>query len=128
MQSNTYNSFNTLKFDTSNEQDKYQLYIQFVAWYFKGSSIVPLSDYAHNPAFQELLKMNKYFAYGNEKLFIDLERGKGYTRELEKINRDDSDLTVPITLKAVSTKKMRLCVTGYYQGEHIYTLSNEGSQ
>ena len=105
-----------------------QLYIQLVAWYFKGSSIVPLSDYAHNPTFQELLKMNKYFAYGNEKLFIDLKRGKGYTRELEKINRDDSDLTVPITLKAVSTKKMRLCVTGYYQGEYIYTLSNEGSQ
>ena len=108
MQSSTYNSFNTLKFDTSNEQDKYQLYMQFVAWYFKGSSIVPLSDYAHNPTFQELLKMNKYFAYGNEKLFIDLKRGKGYTRELEKV--------------------MRLCVTGYYQGEHIYTLSNEGSQ
>ena len=105
---NTYSSFNTVKFEASNEKDKYQLYMQFVAWYCKGSSIVPLSDYAHNPTIQELPKMNKYFASGDEKMFINLRHGKGYTGELEKINRDDSDLTVTITLKAATTKKMRL--------------------
>ena len=77
--SNTYSSFNTVKFDASDEQDKYQLYMQFIAWYCKGSSIVPLSDYAHNPTIQELPKMNEYFASGDEKMFINLRRGKGYT-------------------------------------------------
>ena len=77
--SNTYSSFNTVKFDASDEQDKYQLYMQFIAWYCKSSSIVPLSDYAHNPTIQELPKMNEYFACGDEKMFINLRRGKGYT-------------------------------------------------
>ena len=31
-----------------------------------------------------------------EKLFIDLRRGKDYTGELEKINRDDSDLRITV--------------------------------
>ena len=81
------------------------LYSQFIAWYYKGSSIAPLSDYVHNPVYQELLKLNDYFANADEKVFIDLRRGKGYTNEIEKINRDDGDLSITITLKAAATKK-----------------------
>ena len=29
-------------------------------------------------------------------------------------------------LKSASTKKMRMRVTGYYQGEYLYSLSNNG--
>ena len=124
--SNTYSSYNTVKFDTSNAHDKYLLYMQFVAWYYKGWSIVPLSDYVNNPTFQELPMLNEYFKAADEKIFIDLRRGKGYTGELERINRDDRDLTVTVTLKSASTKKLRLRVTRYYQGEYLYSLSNEG--
>ena len=46
-----------------------------------------------------------YFANSDEKLFTDLRRGKGYTGELEKINRDDYDLTITVTLEATTTKK-----------------------
>ena len=81
------------------------LYSQFVAWYYKGSSIAPLSDYAHNPVYQELLKLHDYFANADEKVFIDLRREKGYTNEIEKINRDDGDLSITITFKAAATKK-----------------------
>ena len=59
----------------------------------------------HNPVYQELLKLNDYFANADEKVFIDLRRGKGYTNEIEKINRDDGDLSITITLKAAATKK-----------------------
>ena len=45
---------------------------------------------------------------------------------LEKINRIDSDLTITVTLKAATTKKMRLRVTGHYQGEYLSSLSSEG--
>ena len=100
--------------------------MQFVAWYCKGSSVIPLSDYVNNLTFQELPDLNDYFTNSDEKMFIDLRRGKCYTGELEKINRDDSDLTITVTLKATTTKKTRLRVTGHYQGEYLYSLSNEG--
>ena len=110
----------------SDAHDKYLLYMEFVAWYCKGWSVVPLSDYANNLTFQELPDLNNYFTNSDEKLFIDLRRGKSYTGELEKLNTDDGDLTIAVTLKAVKAKKKRLQVTGHYQGEYFYSLSNEG--
>ena len=109
--SKTYSSFNSVKFDTSDAHDKYLLYTQFLAWYCKGSSIAPLSDYTHNPIFQEMPIMNQYFTSADEKIFTNLRRGKGYTNETEKINTDDSDMSIKITLKAAAAKKMRLRVT-----------------
>ena len=41
----------------------------------------------------------------NEKIFMDLRCRKGYTNEIKKLNRDDSDLTITINLKAATTKK-----------------------
>ena len=66
---NTYSSINTVKFDTSDAHDKYLLYMQFVVWYCKVSSIVPLSDYANCLTFQELPDLNYYFANSDEKLY-----------------------------------------------------------
>ena len=103
---NTYSSFNSIKFDASDAHDKFLLSLQFVAWYCKGSSIAPLSDYTHNPIFQELSTMSQYFPNFNQKIFIDSGSGKGYTNELEKINRGDSDLSITITFKAATMKKI----------------------
>ena len=99
--------------------------MQFVAWYFKGSSIVLFSDYANNLIFPELPDLKNYFTNSDEKVFIDLKHGNGYTGELEKANRDDIDLSVTVTLKAATTKKMRLRATEHYQGENLYSLFNE---
>lgn len=49
----------------------------------------------------------------DEKLFIDLWRGKRYTNEIEKLNGDDSHLTNTIQLKTPAAEKMRLRVAGY---------------
>ena len=70
--------------------------------------------------------INEYFTNVDKKIFIDLRRRKGYTNKIEKINTDNSDPLITITLKATAAKKMRLRVTGYYQGEYLYSLSNEG--
>ena len=51
---------------------------------------------------------------------------KGYTDELKKLNRDDSDLSITTTLKAAVTRKIRLRMTRYFQGEYLYSLSREG--
>ena len=124
--SNTYSEFNTIKFDLTNEEDRYVLYNAFVAWITKDSSIVPEADYLHNKTKQELPNRNTYFTDSDEKVYIDIRRSKGYTGEFERVNRDDSNLVVTVDLKKAATKKMRLYVTGYYQGEYMYMLTKEG--
>ena len=73
--SNTYSSFNSVKFDPSDGHDKYLRYC-------KGSSISPLSDYAHNPVYQEMPTIKQYFTTADEKIFVDLRCGKGYINEI----------------------------------------------
>ena len=87
-----------------------------MARYCKGCSIAPLSDYANNPVFQQLPTQSEYFTSADKEIFINLRRRKGSTNEIEKLNRDDSDLTITIQLKVPAEKKVRLHVTGYYQG------------
>ena len=62
----------------------------------------------------------------DDRIFIDMKRSKGYTDELEKLNRDDSSLAVVITFKEATAKKLRLRVTGFSQAEYWYLLSNKG--
>ena len=103
--SDTYSEFNTVKFDLTDEHDKHKMYSAFIAWMFDGSSIVSLSDYAHNPIYQEAPRKNKYLTDSDERLYIDLRRSNGHTREFERVNRNDSDLTTIIELKTALTKK-----------------------
>ena len=124
--SNTYSEFNTVKFDLEDEEDKYNLFNQFRSWVTKSSSVVPTSEYVHNKTAQELPSRSDYFSNSDERVYIDLRRGKGFTGEFERVNRDDSDLTVVIDLKAAATSKLRIYCTGYYQAEYIYTLSKNG--
>ena len=62
----------------------------------------------------------------DDRILIDMRRSKGYTDELEKLNRDDSGLAVVITLKEATANKLRLRVTGFSQAEYWYLLSNKG--
>ena len=124
--SNTYSEFNTIKFNLEDEEDRFVLYNAFVAWVTKGSSIVPESDYLYNEVRQQLPNRNTYFTDSDEKVYIDIRRSKGYTGEFERVNRDDSDLVVTVDLENAATHKMRLYVTGYYQGEYMYMLTKDG--
>ena len=124
--SNTYSEFNTVKFDFTDEEDKYNLYNQFRAFVTKTSSILPDIEYLRNKTAQELVKRNNYFIDSDEKVYIDLRRGKGFTGEFERVNRDDSELSVVIDLKAPAPHKIRMYITGYYQAEYIYTLTKNG--
>ena len=105
------------------------MYRNFVAWATgQGSSVGPLTQYANNEIYKELIKYEDYYnkKKSDEKLYVDLRRGRDYTTELEKVVRNDSSLTLTITLKDVAVKKMRLRVVGYYQGEYIYSMTNLG--
>ena len=78
-----------------------------------------MSDYAKNLVFQELPSTNEYSTTADEKIFIDLRRGKVYTDELEKLHKDDSNLKITINLKVARTREMRLHVIGYFQCEYF---------
>ena len=80
----------------------------------------------YNETRQELPNRNIYFADSDERVYIDIRRSKGYAGEFERVNWDDSDLRITIDLKAAAAKKMRLRVTGYFQGEYMYMLSKDG--
>ena len=105
------------------------MYRNFVAWATgQGSSVGPLTQYAKSEIYKELIKYEKYYkpTESDERLYVDLRRGRGYTSELEKVVRNDSPLTLTITLRKTATKKMRLRVVGYYQGECLYSITNLG--
>ena len=63
------------------------------------------------PYIQRAHKYNKYYkaSESDEKLYVDLRRGRGYTSELEKVVRNDSSLTLTITLRNAATKKVEGC-------------------
>ena len=67
-----------------------------------------------------------YFTDLDERVFIDIRRSKGYTGEFKRVNWGDSDLSITVDLKAANVKKMRLHLTGYFQGEYMYMLSKGG--
>ena len=59
----------------------------------------------------------------DDRTWINMRRSKGYTDELEKINRDDSGLVVVIGFRDATAAKLRLRITGHSQGEYWYLLS-----
>ena len=125
---NKYGELNK-KYDLTDEHDKYEMYRNFVAWAKGGSSGVgPLTEYSNNDVYKKLTMYEKHYkaADSDERLCVDLRSGRGYTKELEKIVRNDSSLTLTVTLKNAATKKMRLRVVGYYQVEYMYSMSNLG--
>ena len=65
-----------------------------MTWCCGGTGLALLTDYTNNEAYQELLRFEKYFTESDNKVFGDLRRDKGYTNEIEKLTKDDSDLTV----------------------------------
>ena len=125
---NKYGELNR-KYDLNDEHDKYLMSRYFVAWATGGGrSVGPLSQFAHNPVYKELIKYKDYYTFGksDERIYVDLRRGRGYTKELEKVVRNDSSLKLTVTLRAAATKKMRLRVVGYHQGKYMYSMTNLG--
>ena len=125
---NKYGEINR-KYDLTEEHDKYLMYRNFVGWATgQGCTVGPLTQYTNNEIYKELIKYENYYSKtkSDEKLYVGIRRGRGFSNELERIVRNDSSLTLTITLQNAAVKKMRLRVVGYYQGEYIYSMTNLG--
>ena len=103
--SNTYSTFNEVKLDTDDKYEQPLLYNQFVVLNCNGCTIAPVTDCANNDIYKELPRLKKFLTVSDEKIYIEL-RSKCYTVELEKLSRDDSDITLTVMLKNAATKKL----------------------
>ena len=121
-----YGTATELNYDLTKNNDKNQIYSNFVADHCNGCSTAPLTQYRRSETYQKLTTFDAYFKHSDEKVYIDLRVSRGYTDELEKLTRSDSDVNLIVTLKAALTKKVRLQVTTYSQAEYYYTHGNQG--
>ena len=86
------------------------MYRNFVGWATgQGCTVGPLTQYANNEIYKELIKYEKYYSKteSDERLYVDLRRGRGYSNELERIVRNDSSLTLTVTLQNAAVKKIQ---------------------
>ena len=125
--SKAYSLTGKLSYDMNNKDEKYFMYKMFVAYICDGATFAPLTDYKNNPVYQDMTDEYDYRATTkDDRIYIDMRRSKGNYDELEKITRDDSGLVIYIKLKAAATRKLRLRVVGYSQGEYWYAHTNKG--
>ena len=116
--SSTYSLTGKLSYDLEKEDDKHLIHKMFVAHSCNGCSSAPLTQYKNNDIYRELIEKDDYFGdESDERVYIDMRRSKGYTDELEKINRDGSGIALNIKLKKAAAKKLRFRITGFSQGE-----------
>ena len=88
---------------------KHLLYKQFVAWSCDGCSTAPLTDYIHNPVYQELIEETDYFeSKSNERIYLDLRASAGYTNEMEKLEQNFVHYSKKCSYKIAQVKHMGL--------------------
>ena len=62
----------------------------------------------------------------DERIYLDLRASTGYTNKMEKLERNDSKISLHINLKNAATKKIRLRIWSYALGEYLYVLGGDG--
>ena len=116
----SYSHTNEKRYDVNNNTEKHLFSEQFVVWNCNGCSVASLTDYINSPIYQELPTSS------DERIYINLRASYGYTKEMQKLERNDSKLTLKIELKSTATKKYRLRVWGYSRDELLYILAKDG--
>ena len=97
-----YSLINEKKYDIDNLTQRHLLYKQFVAWSCNGWSVAPLSDYMNNPVLQELISEDHYFGVkSDERVYLDLRASSGYVKKAEKLERNDSKISLHLLLREV---------------------------
>ena len=108
-------------------KQKYHLCKQFVAWSCNGSSVALLTDYMNQLINQVSISEDDYFdVLSDERIYLDLTASSGYVKEAEKLERNDSKVTLHILLKEAATKKLRLRIWACALEKYLYILTKNG--
>ena len=103
-----YGTATELNYDLTNNNDKNQIFSNFVAYHCNGCSTAPVTQYRRSEIYQKLTTFDAYFKQSDEKVYIDLKVSRGYTDELKKLTRSDSDVNLIVRLKVALTKKSEI--------------------
>ena len=123
----TYSLTGKLSYDLELEDEKHILYKILAAYNCNGCSSAPLTQYMNNEIYQEMLDEDKFTENdSDDRIYFNMRRSKGYTDDLEKINRDDSGVALHIKSKEAAAKKLGIRITGFSLAEYCYILSNKG--
>ena len=77
-----------------------------------------------NKPFQELISEDDYFSVkSDERVYLDLRASSGCIKEAEKLERNDSEISLHLMIKEAATKKLRLRMWAYSLGKYLYVLS-----
>ena len=114
-------------YDIDNLTQRHLLFKQFVAWSCKGSIVAPLTDYINNSIYQELIDEDAYREVrSDERVYLDLRASSVYTKEAEKLERNDPKINLYIQLRAAATKKLRFRLWARSLGEYLCILTKNG--
>ena len=80
-----------------------------------------------NPIFQELPDKEEYYSLtSDERVDLNLRASSGYVKEPEKLERNDSEVNLQITLKDSVDFNLRVRIWAYSLSEYLYVLSKSG--
>ena len=103
------------------------MYKLFVAWSCNGCITAYLTDYTNNAVYQELTDEEDYYTErSDERIYLDLRASSGYTKEAEKLERDDSKINLHLLLKSTTTTNLRVRVWTHSMGEYLNILTKNG--
>ena len=81
----------------------------------------------NNPVFQEFISEDDYAGVkSDERVYLDLRASSGYVKEAEKLERNNSKISLHLLLKETATRKLRLRVWAHSLGEYLYILNKKG--
>ena len=81
----------------------------------------------NNPIYQELISEDDYFnVLNDERIYLDLRVRSGYVKKAEKLEQNNSKITLHILLKETAKKKLKLRVCAHSLGEYLYILTKNG--
>ena len=91
------------------------------------SSVAPPTYYINNLIYQELISEDDYFdVLSDERICLDLRASSRCVKEAEKLEQNNSKITLHILLEEAATKKLRLRVWAHALGKYLYILTKNG--
>ena len=86
-----------------------------------------MTDYIHNPVYQKLIDEQDCFkTTKDQRIYLDLRTSVGYSNEMERLEQNDSKISLYINLENAATKNLRLGIRGYALEEYLYVLGQDG--
>ena len=77
----------------------------------------------NNLVYQELISEDDYFdVISDKRIYLDLIASSGYVKEAEKLEWNDSKITLHILLKEAAKKKLRLRFWAYSLEEQLIKI------